>query len=276
MQAIIKNIDLKKNVDSGQVFNWHDVDSSYIVPINNSLFKLTQLENLEARVELIKGDFSDLGNYFDTDNDYEKQYERISKKYPELAEASERSKGIILLKQAHLEIILTFILSSNNNIPRITKSIRTIRKNLGEKICDYKGKTYHKFPSIEALLTYTEDDFKKLGAGYRDKYLVSAIKTIAESEDFEDWEKLSDKDLILKLKQLKGVGTKVAHCIALYGYGRRKVFPVDTWIKKSLKKYYNLENLSDKEIEEKILKKFAYDSALVQQIMFYDERFPKK
>ncbi len=276
MQTIIKNIDLKKNVDSGQVFNWHDVDSSYIVPINNSLFKLTQLENLEAKVELIEGTFSDIGKYFDPDNDYKKQYERISKKYPELAEASERSRGVILLIQGHLEIILTFILSANNNIPRITNSIQTIRKNLGEKICDYKGNPYHKFPSIDALLTYTEEDFKKLGAGYRDKYLVSAIKTIAESDDFDEWEKFSDKDLILKLKSLKGVGTKVAHCIALYGYGRRKVFPVDTWIKKSLKKHYNLENLKEREIEEKLLKKFGYDSALVQQIMFYAERFPKK
>ncbi len=272
MNKIIKNIDLEKNFNSGQVFNWYNVGSAYIVPIKSSLFKLNQLPNLEAKIELISGEFSDLGDYFDESNDYKKQYKSIAKKYPELAEAAEFCKGMTLLNQPYLEIIISFILSANNNIPRIRNSIQGIRESLGEVICEYEGETYYSFPTVDKLLEFEEEDFKKLGAGYRANYLYNSVRLL-EAEDYNAWQNLSNKELIEKLKTLKGVGTKVAHCIALYGYGRREVFPVDTWIKKSLKKYYNLENLSEKQIEEKLLKKFGKDSALVQQIMFYAERF---
>ncbi len=272
MNKIVKNIDLKKNFESGQVFNWYDVDDFYIVPINQSLFKFIQLPNLEAKIELISGDFFDLKDYFDEKNDYKKQIAKIRKKYPELAEASKLCEGLVLLKQDYLEMLISFIFSANNNIPRIKNSINAMRTELGDKIAEYEGKSYYKFPNVEQMLKYGEDDFKRIGAGYRAKYLVKTIKMISEIDDFENWQNLDNKTLISNLKTFQGVGTKVAHCVALYGYHRREVFPVDTWIKKALKKYYDLENLSEKEIEEKLLKKFGYDSALVQQIMFYAER----
>ncbi len=272
MSKIINNIDLKKVYESGQVFNWYDVGDSYIVPINDSLFKLTQLPDLAIEVDLVSGEFFDLKDYFDESVNYLDELDRISKKYPELAEAARISEGLILLKQDYLEILITFIFSANNNIPRIKNSIEMLRTELGDYICDYDGKAYYSFPSVQKMLTYTEDDFKRIGAGYRAKYLAKTVIMIAETEDFQDWQNLKNKDLIARLKTLHGVGPKVAHCIALYGYHRREVFPVDTWIKKALKKYYNLENLSEKQIEEKLLKKFGKDSALVQQIMFYAER----
>ncbi len=277
MDLLIKDIDLRKNYDSGQIFNWHDIgNETYIVPIKASLFKLKQLDKDTASLTLIKGNIDDIGDYFDFNRNYALIYDKIAKEHPELADGVSYTRGIRLFKQDYLEMIITFMFSANNNIPRIKASINHLREKLGEKITEYNGITYYEFPKLERLSEFSEADFKEIGAGYRANYLFETIKKLSEDKAYNSWDALETKDLINKLKTLKGIGPKVAHCIALFAYGRWDVFPVDTWVKKALFSVYGMENINEKVIEKELLEKFADNSALVQQILFYCQKEQKK
>ena len=203
-------------------------------------------------------------NFFDLKTDYGKIKKELSKKVI-LVDPVRFGYGIRILKNDLFETLISFIISANNNIKRIKMILTRLRENLGEKIGDY-----HAFPSYEKLLCVKEDFFKEIGCGYRASYLFKVLRQITP-EKLESLRDLNSRELKQKLVELAGVGPKVADCIMLFGYGRKDVFPVDTWIHKMYNTYYKKEDNRIK-IRENLVKEFGSLSGYAQQYLFFYQR----
>jgi N-glycosylase/DNA lyase len=183
--------------------------------------------------------------------------------------ALERGGGIRILRQDPWEALCSFIVSQNNNIPRIKKIIAALSDAYGEKL-EYKtpsecSVTYSAFPTAEALARAGEDAIYALRTGFRAKYIADAARRVAEgSTDLDAIAKLPTAEAAAELMKIKGVGIKVASCALLFGFGRTEAFPVDVWVKRVLDKYY------PDGIDISALGDYA---GIAQQYLFYYERY---
>jgi N-glycosylase/DNA lyase len=255
-----KYFNIKQIFECGQFFNYKKENDSYIVRINNEDIKIKTIDDITT-INKSK-DFFDkyLKDFFDMNNNYEKIINEINKEFPKLQKYTDFGKGIRFLKQDFLEVAITFIISQNNNMKRIQKSIKLLIENYGEN---------GNFPSLEILKTLSKNDFRNLGVGFRDEYLYNFVQNIDEIW-IENMKILETKDVFNKLIKFKGIGPKVANCILLFGLQKRDVFPVDTHIKKIMQDlYFKEEEISEKEIEKFALEKFKEKSSYIQQYLFY-------
>ena len=175
------------------------------------------------------------------------------------------------------ETIISFIISANNNIPRIKGIIERISKKYGKKI-EWSGKEYYTFPTIQELSEATVEDFRALGLGFRDKRIYETTKifidremTIEELIEEQDVNKLREK-----LLTLPGVGPKVADCIMLFGLKRFEVFPIDVWVRRVMNDLYikneDETKVKNTEIEKLAVEKYSNLAGLAQQYLFYWRR----
>ena len=252
-------------LECGQVFCYQKEDGVY------NVFPEKEYAQIEEFVDcyLIKTNNPDyFVEFFDLKNDYTSIKNKLLK-FDILKEPINFGGGIRILKQNLFEMLISFIISSNNNIKRIQLILSRLRENLGEKID--KG---YAFPTYDKLLTANQDFFVKIGAGYRATYLFKVLRQV-NPEQLENWRDLPTEQLRKKLLSLIGVGPKVADCILLFGYGRGDVFPVDTWIFQMYNTYYpRLENRE--KIRENLVHEFKDLSGYAQQYLFYYQRSNKE
>jgi len=224
-------------------------------------------------VECDDGDY--FYNYFDLANDYGKIYDKaISFNIPFLTCAAQKGKGIRLLNQNREEMIFSFIISQNNNIPRIKRIIEKICFSLGEKK-QFCGEEYFCFPSALKLSEAGKDFFKSVGAGYRDSYLYETAKKISE-EGISHLDSLKGEELKRALMRYKGVGGKVADCAALFGFKDTSRFPVDTWLEKVYIEDFHGREKSRGKMTEYFESLFGEYSGYIQQYMFHAKRNGEK
>ena len=256
-----EDFNLVQTLECGQVFSYFKENDNFVV---QSADKVAIIEEKEDCYIINTSSPNYFINYFDLTTDYSIVKHKLSK-FPVMKEPIKFGSGIRILKQDIFETIISFIVSANNNIKRITKILNKIRENFGKKIGNY-----YAFPTLNELKGATEEYFAKLGAGYRAKYLENVLK---ELEDFniEESKNLPTEELRNKLISLSGVGPKVADCILLFGYSRLDVFPVDTWIEKMYNQFY--ENCSNRNvIRQKLVEEFGNLSGYAQQYLFYYKR----
>ncbi len=183
-----------------------------------------------------------------------------------LKECMEVGHGIRILHQDLWETTISFIISANNNIPRIQKIIEKMCELFGEKI-DFEGRKYYGFPTAEKLSTLTLEDLAPIKAGFRDKYILDAAKKVVSGEvDLEKLPSLSDAEAKKELMKIKGVGGKVADCILLFALSRYKTFPKDVWIKRIMEETYGV---SEKDIDAFASEKFGNFAGIAQQYLYY-------
>ena len=171
--------------------------------------------------------------------------------------AVEAGRGIRILRQDPFEALISFIVSQNNNIPRIKKIIRAL--------CDTYGEN-GSFPTAEALADAGVDNLYALRTGFRAKYIHDAACRVASGEiGLDEILACDDYDACdTRLRTIRGVGPKVSACVLLYGFGKTEAFPVDVWIKKSLERHF------PDGFDVKRLGKYA---GIAQQYLFYYERY---
>jgi len=269
--------DLIKTFECGQAFRWRKLDSvlrsdTEVVYEGVALGRFLRLRQsagevvLESSPEVFESFWK---NYFDLDTDYAAIEETLLRRDPSaaMAEAARFGRGIRILRQDPWEMLVTFILSGNNNIPRIKGSIEALSERYGETVPQSASKA---FPTPEVLAGLGLDDYRQVGAGYRDQYLLAAAQKVAGGEaDLEAWRGLDDDQLRKALLTLPGVGDKVASCIMLFGYGRRASFPVDTWIAKMMRRQYFTQEASAKEIKAFAEARFGDQAGYAQQLLFH-------
>ena len=268
--------------ECGQCFRWEkDEDGNYIGVVGNTVIKV-----VESNEEItFYGNFIDeskafkeiIIEYFDFEIEYENYKDKLMAIDDNLKKSIEFGYGIRILRQELWETIISFIISANNNIPRIKKIINNLCTNYGKKIV-FENKDYYTFPSVEALSNVTIDEFRKLGLGFRDKRVYNTTKMIRDG--VINLDELSAMDNTEKMRdvllQLDGVGPKVADCILLFSLHRLDVFPIDVWVRRVMNDLYihnNDENkVSKKEIISIAEDKFGKIKGLAQQYLFYWKR----
>ena len=177
--------------------------------------------------------------------------------------AAEAGDGIRILRQDPWETLCSFIISQNNNIPRIKSLITAVCRACGEKFT-YDGREYYAFPTPEALLSLGEDGLKALKTGFRAGYLISAAEHCAGGMDLNRIrDEYTYEQGMTELCTIKGVGPKVASCTLLFSLDKLNAFPVDVWIKKTIDKYF------DGRLDVSSLGDYA---GIAQQYLFYYER----
>ena len=235
---ILKNqecFDIALSLDCGQAFRWRKNEENIWSGVaKNKYLKLKQIDKNEIIFyDTTEADFNLIWKeYFDLERDYNlilNNYDEIN-----LITACKKYNGIRILKQDEWEAICSFIISQNNNIPRIKGIIERLCENFGEKT----GESYS-FPTAEVIAQKNLDDLSVLRAGFRAKYILDAAQKISSKEiDIEKIKAMNFEDAKAELIKIKGVGEKVAQCALLYGFGRIEAIPVDVWVKRIVSELY--------------------------------------
>ena len=276
----VKSFNPKHIFECGQCFRWNlEEDGSYTGIVGENVLNVKAIQN----DIIIKGNCRDniedvCIKYFDLNTDYEEVKQKLSKIDDNLRISIEYGKGIRILHQDIWEALISFIISANNNIPRIKGIIERISKKYGREI-KWKGKTYYTFPTPEELSKASVKDFRFLGLGFRDVRVYETTKMVNEKIiDLKKLEKMQDaNELREELLKFPGVGPKVADCIMLFAMKKYEVFPIDVWVKRVITELYldiNKEkaNLSNKKILEFAENKFGNVAGIAQQYLFYWRR----
>lgn len=223
------------SADCGQAFRWKKKEDGTV----HGIVGKKSVDFIESDSEIIfKNTTEDefktlLVPYFDLERDYEKIVNGFDD--DNLKSAAKEFYGIRILKQDEWEALCSFIISQNNNIPRIKGIIERLCENFGEK--NESGD--YLFPSYNVIASLNEDDLSVLRAGFRNKYIIDAAKKVASGEvDFEKVRALPLMQAQDELTKIRGVGAKVAQCTLLYGFGKTDAFPVDVWVKKIMAEMY--------------------------------------
>lgn len=255
-------------LECGQVFRFHPYKAGYRV---YSADKACYIYVDGARTVVESDDSDYFYRYFDLERDYAAIIDRARAfNVPALSAACNKAKGLRILNQDGEETIFSFIVSQNNNIPRIKGIISRICEGLGEKR-RFMGEDYYTFPTAAALAAKEPGYFKALGAGYRDVFLSETAIRIAR-EGIERLRGLSSEELKRELITYKGIGPKVADCICLFGFGKTDSFPVDTWVERLYREDFGGTMTDRKRINAYFKGLFGQYSGYVQQYLFYAKR----
>lgn len=263
----LDDFDPRHIFDCGQCFRFYETGKDEYTGVANGhavkvsrcgdsiIFKNTDLETFNS----VWYDYFDLGNEYKVIKNSLRGEECMNL-------AIDEGFGIRILKQDLFETIISFIISQSNNIPRIKKIIETLCTSFGEEI-SYCGNTYYTFPTPEAILS---GDISVLHAGYRDKYILDACRTVLDNPGFLEELRCADTSAAKKmLMSMNGVGNKVSDCILLFGLGKTDSFPVDVWMKRIMEQLYFKKTCSIQEISDYASKKFGKYSGYAQQYLFF-------
>ncbi len=265
--------------ECGQCFRWNkEDDESYTGVIKNGVINVKQHNDEIVFTGIVNGDFEKtIKEYFDLETDYKHYKKTLSKIDEYLKESIEFGDGIRILNQDLWECIISFIISANNNIPRIKKIIDRLSNAYGDRII-WKEKEYYTFPTSEKLSKASIEDLRGLGLGFRDKRVYKTTKMILEKEvDLDYLYNCDDTSKIREeLLKLDGVGEKVADCIMLFSLKRIDVFPIDVWVRRVMNDLY-IHNESEEKVDKKQILKLANEKFLglqgiAQQYLFYWRR----
>jgi len=274
LELKVECFNLKYTLECGQCFRWKYINEYEYVGViadrvirikqqNNKLFVWSnKKENLKQVVE----------HYFNLTKDYISIENTIAKIDENIANSLEFSSGIRILNQPLFETIISYIISANNNIKRISRSVNDISKRFGKEI-EFEGEKYYLFPTLEEIKHITLDDLLSCGTGFRARYIKHDIEYFENNPEFLEKLKVLNTDEATKvLSSLMGVGPKVADCILLFSLGKDEVFPIDVWIKRIMEKLYFKENKSLKEIKKYANEQFGVYAGIVQQHLFHNVR----
>ncbi|MEX1376611.1 MAG: DNA glycosylase [Eubacteriales bacterium] len=251
---------------SGQCFRWIKLDDYWH---GISLDKTAKVKTIPNGIELVcnESDVEYWVDFLDLEYDYTGAKKQLMKD-ADIAPMIDMLPGMRFLNQDFYECLMSFIISANNNIKRITMIIKRISQKYGKHI---EGDIYT-FPKAEILAGCTTEDMLECGAGYRASYIVESARRIAQGYDFTH---LYTDELDVARKELtifKGVGIKVADCVLLFSLRRKDAFPVDTWIRKVMQSLYSDTSLNDNQIRDIAKNRFGGNAGLANQYLFHINR----
>ena len=227
-------LNLLQTLEGGQAFRWsHDDNGVFYGIAGNKPLKIRQETDGVTFLGIEEEDLPRWLGYFDAETDYNAVIERFSADKT-LSLAASENRGLRILRQEPFETLISFIISQNNNIPRIKGIIARLCESFGEKC----GESYA-FPRTEILAKLTEEDLAPLRAGFRNRYIIDAArKTMDKTVDLEKIYDMTYDEGKTELKKIIGVGDKVADCVLLFAYHKTEAFPMDVWIKRIVAEHY--------------------------------------
>lgn len=275
-----KSFNLEHIFECGQCFRWNkQEDGSYTGIFQENVLNVRKDGNDFIFEGICNGNIQEtIEDYFDLSRDYENMKSKLAQIDESMATSIKYGEGIRLLNQDLWETIISFIISANNNIPRIKGIIERLSAKYGKEII-WEGKSYYTFPTPEELKYATVEDYRKLGLGFRDVRLYETVHMVIQGK--VNLEKMHAEKDTLKIREqllsLSGVGPKVADCILLFSTLKRlEVFPIDVWVRRVMNELYikneDENKVNKKEIEQVANEKFGTLAGIAQQYLFYWKR----
>lgn len=250
----------------GQAFRWKPQGAGFFgVALGRAVYAEQQGETL-LLTNVTEGDITAFIRYFDLDRDYG----AIKAMYAHdeyLKQGMGYTPGMRVLQQPLFETLISFIISANNNVKRISGIIEAVCERYGAAIDGGRD-----FPTPQALAALTEEELKSCGAGYRARYIIETSHMVADGFDLDALAELPFEEARRELTRLSGVGQKVADCVALYGMGFTQSFPADVWMKRVLCGMYGFRGKNDKDMRTFVDDKFGEYAGIAQQYLFHYAR----
>ncbi len=275
----IRDFHLDHIFDCGQAFRWEkQPDGSYTgiagSHIANIQFVPYEENGTNGKLVLSNVEEEEFDAFWHDYLDLSRDYSAIKMelgKDPVMETAISYGQGIRLLQQEPWEMLISFIISQNNHIPRIKKCIETLSSNFGEPAGEYNGRIYYTLPSPEVLASLTEEDLAVCRLGYRAKYLIETAKKVC-GDGVDVLNRVAGADTTSQdayeyITGFHGVGPKVANCIMLFALGKYDSFPLDVWMKRVMQEEYGLT--SPKEMAAFAAENFGDFGGFAQQYLFY-------
>lgn len=233
-----REFDLRQTLECGQCFRFTETQTdTYIIHAMGKTLKAEERSDGILLCGVSAEDFKNIWfDYFDLGLDYAEVKKELVTNCTRLAEMTDYSPGIRILKQEPWEALCSFIISQNNNIPRIKGIIDRLCSLCGESLSDGT----HGFPKAERLAQMTAEELAPIRSGFRAKYIIDAARKVSGGEVNLSEVSGADIDAARKLlMRITGVGPKVAECTLLYGMHRLEAFPVDVWMKRAMQTYFD-------------------------------------
>ena len=260
----MRDIDLTHVFECGQCFRWVPDGSGAYTGAAGSFAARVSLEGSKLIIDATGGDEAFWRRYFDLETDYGVIKDRLTASEPRIRAATEYGSGIRILNQDIFETIISFIISQNNNIPRIRKNIESVCSAYGSVI---EGSDMRAFPSPRALAEADEADLNAMKLGYRSGYITAAARRFMERGCPQTRD---------ELLAFHGIGPKVANCIMLFGLRDTAAFPVDTWVKQIMNDMYGFGTSDIKGMQRFAAERFGELAGYAQQYLFYYYRDKKR
>jgi N-glycosylase/DNA lyase len=239
--VIVKDLNIIKVANSGMTFRMRNLgNQTYSVVTQDRYLEAHQLDDDTCELMCTTEEYDEFwASYFDMDHDYQRFREAIDPADTFLKEAAEYGRGVRILRQDLWEVMCSFVVSQNNNIARISRSLTQMCEELGQTHTTANGIEYHSFPEPRTL---TDEGLVKLyRIGYRTPYITSLARDVVNGNlDLEALKKSDDPAFVRRqLLAQNGVGAKVAACIELFGLHMLSSYPIDTWLKRVIENRYN-------------------------------------
>ena len=274
------SFNLRDIFECGQCFRWNkEEDGSYTGVFANNVINVSKTtKGIYFKGVCEKDIVNTVIDYFDLDRDYNEIKRTLAKVDNNMKESIRYGEGIRILNQDLWETIISFIISANNNIPRIKGIIERLSKKYGKKI-EFNNKKYYTFPTVEELKDVSVEEYRELGLGFRDIRLYETVHMILDKK--VDLEQMQNNPNTMEVREqlltLSGVGPKVADCILLFSTLKRfEVFPIDVWVRRVMNELY-IKNEDETKVNKKQIEKIANEkfgdlAGLAQQYLFYWRR----
>ncbi len=267
----VQDFNLGQTLECGQCFRYDRIDADdYIIVAMKRMLHIKQQDDSLILYNTSEREYKRIWEkYFDLERDYGEIKRELVSRDDKIADAIEAQGGIRILNQEFDEVLISFIISQNQQIPRIRKIIATICERYGDKIGTYREKDYYSFPDKYRLAELTEEDFRDCKTGFRAAYLYGASKALADGTiDGSILASMNRNEAEETLKSLKGVGKKVADCTLLFGLGFKAAFPIDVWVKRVMEEIYFGRETKKEEIQKFADKAFGEYGGYAQQYLF--------
>lgn len=272
-----ENFDLELTLTCGQTFCWHRTegelygegsDRFYTFRNDEPLVIEQNRDKLHVETTLEESEFRKaLGLHHDI--------EEVFKQFPEdprLEKAKEELWGLRIIQDEFFPCLISYLCSPQMRIPRIKQMHNEIAREYGEKV-SYEDETLLRFPNREELSEATEDELRELGIGYRAKYISETLDILQNDFEHSKMDKMDYVEAREYLKNLYGVGNKVADCVLLFSKGFHEAYPLDTWALKAVEKHYSEHHSDDyEEASENLRKYFGEYSGYAQEYIFHAAR----
>ena len=268
----VPDFSLKYTLESGQSFRWERIDNAYYGVVEGRILKISQegaTLHVESSTDEDDTDFVPfLRNYLDIVRDVPKILVGVSND-AYMDRAIKKLWGMRILNQALWETIASFILSQNNNVPRIRGIIRKLSERFSERLT-LAGYVDYSFPGPDVLATATEDTLLACGTGYRANYLKDTAQAIVSGElSLTSLQQMPYTAAKQELMRRNGIGEKVADCICLFSLGHLSALPIDVWIKRIFETLYFRRRATHREIREFAHNYFGDSVGYAQQYLFH-------
>lgn len=268
-----KDFHLDHTFDNGQCFRWNkEEDGSYTGVVFGRVANINYIKDTIVLNNVTLKDYNEIWkDYLDLDRDYGAVKKMLSEKDPTMRKAVSYGKGMRILQQDKWETLISFIISQNNNIPRIKKCVEDFCTNHGSTLGKYGEKLYYSFPEPAVLAKLSVEELDTCKLGYRAKYMIETAKQITSDHGrtLEGLSSVSAEEAEEYLLSLSGVGPKVANCIMLFSMGKYDSFPLDVWIKRVMNQVYHIEPGNVKKMQSYAAQHFGEYGGIAQQYLFY-------